>query len=184
MMRIISGLRRGKKLNTLTGENTRPTLERVKQAFFSAIQFEIADRNVLDLFAGSGQLGLEALSRGASFCLFNDMSKEAYNVISKNISACNFTEISQLTCKTHTECVKLISNKKTKFSLVFLDPPYSCGLVNDALGLLYNANCLADDAIIICESAEADEIDTNNFDLYKEYRYSGIKITILKMKVK
>lgn len=184
MMRIISGVRRGKKLNTLSGENTRPTLERVKQAFFSAIQFEIADRSVLDLFAGSGQLGLEALSRGACFCLFNDMSKEACEIISKNIQSCNFSEISQLTCKTYTECVKLINNRNLKFSLVFLDPPYGKELVNSALSALLQSGCLTDDAVIVCESADTDRINSDGFVLYKEYRYSGIKITILKMKVK
>ena len=182
MMRIISGIRRGKKLNTLTGENTRPTLERVKQAFFNAIQFDIADRAVLDLFAGSGQLGLEALSRGARFCLFNDMSKEACNVISKNITACNFSEISQLTCKTYTECVKLINNRNFKFSLVFLDPPYGNDLVNGALSALLQSGCLLPDSVIVCESADTDVINSDGFVLYKEYRYSGIKITILKTK--
>lgn len=182
MMRIISGIRRGKKLNTLDGENTRPTLERVKQAFFSAIQFEVAERTVLDLFAGSGQLGLEALSRGASFCYFNDCSRDAVQVIRKNIDACNFGEMSQLTCKTYIECVKIIKSRGVKCSLVFLDPPYGKDLVNDSLKILKENDVLSDDAIIICESASDDDIVSDGFELYKTYNYSEIKITILKTK--
>lgn len=182
MMRIISGSRRGKKLVTLSGENTRPTLERVKQAFFNAIQFDIADKIVLDLFAGSGQLGLEALSRGAKFCYFNDMSSDATSVIKKNIDLCKFTQLSQLTCKSYIDCVKMFSRSSVRPSLVFLDPPYGQNLVNDALSLMADQNVLADNSIIVCESAKDDVIDYNGYELCKEYLYSDIKITILKTK--
>ena len=182
MMRIVSGTRRGKKLNTLAGENTRPTLERVKQAFFNAIQFEISDRIVLDLFAGSGQLGLEALSRGAKYCFFNDMSKQACDVIRKNIDLCDFSELSQLTCKTYIECVKIIKSKGLKVSLIFLDPPYGKNLVNESLAELKKNDLLSNDAIIVCESSADEQICIDSFYLHKEYKYSEIKITILKMK--
>lgn len=182
MMRIISGSKRGKKLLSLEGENTRPTLERVKQAFFNAIQFDINSRTVLDLFSGSGQLGLEALSRGADFCWFNDMSKQACEIISKNISACDFTENSKLTCKSYIECVNIIKESNRKFSLVFLDPPYGNYLVTQALELLRTNSALTEDAILVCESSVDDEINYDGYVLYKEYKYSQIKITILKMK--
>ena len=180
MMRIISGSRRGKKLLSLEGENTRPTLERVKQAFFSAIQFEIAKRTVLDLFAGSGQLGLEALSRGADFCFFNDISKDACNIIQKNILACDFGKMSQLTCNSYADCVKIVKSSKKTVSLVFLDPPYGKGLVSDSLALLVDADVLEDGAIVVCESADSDNIICDGFLLHKEYNYSGIKVTILR----
>ncbi len=183
-MRIVSGIRRGKKLLTLSGENTRPTLERVKQAFFNAIQFEIADREVLDLFSGSGQLGLEALSRGAKRCWFNDSSREACHIIEKNISLCSFTQISKLTCKSYTECVKIIKNNNFMPSLVFLDPPYYKGMINDTLKLFLQTDTLDSNAIIICESASDEEIDISGYLLRKEYQYSDIKITILEMKEK
>ena len=179
MMRIVSGARRGKKLITLSGDNTRPTLERVKQAFFSAIQFEISGKTVLDLFSGSGQLGLEALSRGADFCYFNDMSSKACEIIEKNIKACDFTEISQLTCKTHIECVRMLSMRKIKVSLVFLDPPYGNGLVGDSLALLRDSGVLADGSVIVCETAADDYVNVEGFALRREYRYSDIKVTIL-----
>ncbi len=179
MMRIISGTRRGKKLLTLDGENTRPTLERIKQAFFNAIQFEITGKTVLDLFAGSGQLGLEALSRGAEFCYFNDKSVDACKIIEKNIISCDFSKLSQLTCKSYEECVKIISNRGKKVSLVFLDPPYSNDFIVSALELLDKLDVLENDAIIVCESAEADVIEHSSFSLRKQYNYSGIKVTLL-----
>ncbi len=178
-MRIISGLRRGKKLMALEGSNTRPTLERVKQAFFNAIQFEIEGRTVLDLFAGSGQIGLEALSRGAGFCFFNDSSANACKIIEKNIKACDFAKISQLTCKTHSECVKIIKNSGRKVSLVFLDPPYGQSLINDSLFLMCKSEILDSSAVIVCESAKSDHILFKGFTVRREYLYSQIKITIL-----
>ncbi len=179
MMRITSGIRRGKKLLSLAGDNTRPTLERVKQAFFNAIQFEISDKVVLDLFSGSGQLGLEALSRGAQYCFFNDISKDACDIIKKNINACDFAKISYLTCKSYTDCVKIIKDSKKQVSLVFLDPPYSQGLVNDALDCISKNGILENGAIIVCESSDTDVVSHADFTVRKEYRYSGIKVTLL-----
>lgn len=179
MMRIISGVRRGKKLLSLEGDNTRPTLERVKQAFFNAIQFEISGKTVIDLFAGSGQLGLEALSRGAEFCFFNDMSIDACKIIEKNINLCEFSKISQLTCKSYDECVNIIKRSGKKASLVFLDPPYNKNLVNLALMVLSDSDVLNDGAIVVCESSDTDVIVHSSFSVRKEYRYSGIKVTIL-----
>ena len=124
-MRIISGIRRGKRLITLEGQNTRPTLERVKQSIFDTLQFKIQGRVVLDLFAGSGQMGLEALSRGAEFCYFNDMDKRACKVIDQNIKACRFEKMSKLTCQSYEQCVKILEIQAVKPSLVFIDPPYA-----------------------------------------------------------
>ncbi len=179
MMRIISGIRRGKKLLTLSGDTTRPTLERVKQAFFNAIQFEISDKTVLDLFSGSGQLGLEAISRGARFCFFNDYSQQACKIIEKNIKACGFEQLCQLTCKTYSDCVKMIRLKGQKVSLVFLDPPYGRNLIPDALELMCKNDILDTSCIVVCESAKSDVILNRNFKIRQEYFYSDIKITIL-----
>lgn len=178
-MRIISGVKRGKKLVSLAGDNTRPTLERIKQAFFNAIQFEVSGRTVLDLFSGSGQLGLEALSRGASFCFFNDSSLQACKIIEKNINLCEFEKISRLTCKTYAECVKMLRDTGCKVSLVFLDPPYGKEYIREALELMCKENILDSGAIIICESAKTDVIPKCGLELRREYIYSDIKITIL-----
>ncbi len=177
MMRIIAGTRRGKKLSTLEGEDTRPTLERLKQALFSAIQFELADRYVLDLFAGSGQLGLEALSRGAAFCHFNDSSPAAMNIIRRNIRDCGFENHAKETCIDYTMCVKMIERDPRKPDLVFLDPPYHKGMAEDALGLL--APILPEGALVAVETASDETFPFAGLNLRKEYRQGSVKITLL-----
>ena len=152
-MRVISGSRRGKKLLAPVGQDTRPTLDRVKQKMFDTIQFDVADRAVLDLFAGSGQLGLEALSRGAVSCHFNDSDRGACSVVQKNIAACGFEKISSLTCNLYTDCVTICKKKGMRFSLVLLDPPYGRELLVGALAALREADILETGALILCEYA-------------------------------
>lgn len=176
-MRIIAGTRRGKKLQTLEGESTRPTLERLKQALFSAIQFELADRYVLDLFAGSGQLGLEALSRGAAFCWFNDSNNAALRVVHQNITACNFEKESKETCIDYKMCVKMIEREQKGPNLVFLDPPYGKGIAEDALGLL--TPLLPEGALVAVETGAEETLSFEGLSLRKEYRQGTVKITLL-----
>ncbi len=177
MMRIVAGIRRGKKLNTLPGEETRPTLERLKMALFSAIQFEVADRYVLDLFAGSGQLGLEALSRGAAYCWFNDRNPAAVKVINSNINSCNFENSSKVTCIDYIMCVKMIEREQNRPSLVFLDPPYGKGLCADAIARL--APLLPEGALVAAETGAEEELPLCGLTLRKEYRQGTVKITLL-----
>ncbi len=177
MMRIIAGTRRGKKLATLEGEETRPTLERLKMAVFSAIQFEIADRYVLDLFAGSGQLGLEALSRGARLCRFNDRNPAAMAVVHRNIQSCNFENIAKETCIDYAMCVKMIEKEREMPDLVFLDPPYHQGMVGDALALL--APMLPEGALVVAETAADEQFPLHGLALRKEYRQGTVKMTLL-----
>ncbi|MBR5783529.1 MAG: 16S rRNA (guanine(966)-N(2))-methyltransferase RsmD [Clostridia bacterium] len=173
-MRIISGLRRGKKLLTPEGLDTRPTLDRVKQKMFDCIQFDVADKKVLDLFAGSGQLGLEALSRGAESCHFNDASRSACTVVQKNIAACEFEKKSTLTCNLYTDCVTICRRKGMRFSLVLLDPPYEQGLIPQALTALREADLLEADALIVCEYADGEDISLpEGYRLLKEKK-SGL----------
>lgn len=176
-MRIIAGTRRGKKLNTLEGQDTRPTLERMKQALFSAIQFELAGRYVLDLFAGSGQLGLEALSRGAEKCWFNDGSAAAMKVVHRNISACGFENHAKETCIDYTMCVKMIEREQKRPDLVFLDPPYGKGLAADALARL--APLLPQGALVAVETGAEESFSFAGLGLRKEYRQGTVKITLL-----
>ena len=177
MMRIIAGIRRGKRLATLEGEETRPTLERLKQALFSAIQFELADRSVLDLFAGSGQLGLEALSRGAANCWFNDASPAAMKVVHRNICDCGFEKVAKETCIDYTMCVKMIEREKNRPNLVFLDPPYRKGLAADALARL--APLLPPGALVAVETGIGEEVPLCGLRLRKEYRQGTVKMTLL-----
>ncbi len=180
MMRIIAGERRGKRLETLPGEATRPTLERVKQALFSAIQFELADRRVLDLFAGSGQLGLEALSRGAARCWFNDVSEAALAVTRRNIAACGFENNAKVSCVSFLQCVKMMKNEDDGPDLVFLDPPYRRGMLEEALRAL--APLLPAGALVAAESGAEERFDFQGLTLRKEYRCGTVKVTLLEKK--
>ncbi len=177
MMRIVAGSRRGKKLATLPGEDTRPTLERLKMALFSAIQFELADRYVLDLFAGSGQLGLEALSRGAAFCWFNDSNPAALSVVKRNIKDCNFEKHTKETCIDYIMCVKMLEREQTRPSLIFLDPPYHKGYCAEAIRLL--APLLPEGGLIAAETAADEQVPLCGLTLRKEYRQGTVKITLL-----
>lgn len=177
MMRIIAGTKRGKRLATLDGEDTRPTLERLKQALFSAIQFELSDRKVLDLFGGSGQLGLEALSRGAAFCHFNDSNPAAVKIIQKNLQECGFEKDAKVTCADYIMCVRMIERDAKKPDLVFLDPPYRKGLAEDALKHL--VPLLAEGALVAVETGSDETFSFAGLALRKEYRQGTVKITLL-----
>ena len=127
-MRVITGTAKGKPLSTLKGDEVRPTTDRVKEGMFSIIQFDILNSKVLDLFAGSGQLGIEALSRGAKFCAFVDVSNLAIKVIKDNINNLKINETEyQLIKDKDISALEQFKNKGQKFDLVFLDPPYEQG---------------------------------------------------------
>lgn len=177
MMRIVAGKMRGKKLLTLPGEDTRPTLERVKQSLFSALQFELEGRRVLDLFAGSGQLGLEALSRGAESCWFNDKSPKAMEIVHKNILACGFEKNVKESCIDGITCVKMVERAGYSPNLVFLDPPYRGDLLQQVLNLL--PDFLEEGAIVVAETDGDEQFTYEGLSLRKEYRYGPIKLTVL-----
>ena len=121
-MRVITGTARGRVLRTLEGEDVRPTTDRVKEAVFSIIQFEIEGRRVLDLFAGSGQLGIEALSRGAASATFVDMSKDSLSTVKYNLE---HTKLGDNAKVVQTDALSFLKLTKDKFDIVFLDPPYA-----------------------------------------------------------
>ena len=182
MMRIITGRARGTKLETLEGLNTRPTSERAKEAIFSMIQFDIADANVLDLFAGSGQLGLEALSRGAQKATFVDGTREATAIITANAQKTHLYQKSNVLCMDWKQYIKSAKGRN-QFDIVFLDPPYALRLLPKVTAELYDADMLADGALVICEDEEGglaeDVMVRARFDLVKETRYGRVYITIL-----
>ena len=178
-MRIITGSARGAKLITLEGEATRPTAERTKEAIFSMIQFDIEGRKVLDLFAGSGQLALEALSRGAAEAVMCDSSKEAAEVIRKNATK---TRLSDKVNLHVCDSLKLIPKLGTeKFDLVFLDPPYAKDMKAEILKKLTRANILNDGAIVVCETNVdfcAEDETVYNLTFKKKYRYGKVFVTM------
>lgn len=151
MMRIITGTARGTKLVTLEGTQTRPTAEVAKEAMFSAIQFELHDRRVLDLFGGSGQLALEALSRGADSAVICDSSRQATAIIKENAQKTKLIQKCVILTTDWKEYLNGIRGRE-QFGLVFLDPPYADGILDEVLETLVNNRVLSDDAIVICES--------------------------------
>ncbi len=184
MMRIVTGKAKGKRLATLEGEATRPTGERVKEAIFSSIQFEIEGRRVLDLFAGSGQMGLEALSRGASKATFIDAEGAAMAIIKENATRTGFFADSHFLISDYRSYLRKTKGKEP-FDLIFIDPPYAMHCVADALARILEAGTAAPNCLIVCESGDADIFANdpalkNRFEVLKEARYSISYVTILR----
>lgn len=177
-MRVITGICRGKKLKTLETMDTRPTADKVKEAVFSAIQFDVPAANVLDLFAGSGQLGIEALSRGAAHCVFVDKNPAAAAIIKENIRSCNFNGTSRVL---NMDSLEYLKAAKSGIDIAFLDPPYGCGLIEKALPLL---DCkLNEGALAVCEHEKELVLPEScgRFELHKRYKYGKIAVTIYKI---
>jgi len=172
VLRIITGKAKGKRIETLEGELTRPTSERIKEAVFSAIQFDIENRRVLDLFAGSGQLGLEALSRGAASVSFVDSAREAMEVVKKNAKATGFFEDCRYVVSDWRNYIRKASGRD-KYDLVFIDPPYSMECCADALVRLSESGLLEKGAILVLESGteEIDVLSLSNFEVIKSTHY-------------
>ena len=184
MMRIITGRARGTKLATLAGDNTRPTAERVKEAIFSMIRAEIPDAEVLDLFAGSGQMGLEALSQGAVHAVFCDASREAMAVVRANAEKTHLYDESEFFLGDARTLLRRFKGQK-RFDVVFLDPPYALGAIPSCLELLLSCGLLKNGARIVCESAaEADVFGKNDtlcahFEVLRTTRYGAACVTVL-----
>ena len=183
-MRIITGKARGTKLNTLSGEATRPTAERTKEAVFSMLQNEIAGTRVLDLFAGSGQLGLEALSRGAEYAVFNDSSREAAAIIRANVEKTHFTDACEVLSTDWQAALRRLASRE-KFDLVFFDPPYAGGFLPKVLAKMLEWDLLAEGGIIVCESADEGDVFGGNEELKNQFnirrvaRYGAACVTVL-----
>lgn len=173
-MRVITGSARGRKLEQLSGEDVRPTTDRVKEAVFSIIQFNIQGRRFLDLFAGSGQMGIEALSRGAKEAVFVDNRRESTEIVRKNLKTTGFESNSKVV---PMESLSYLTLNTDPFDIVFLDPPYGTGLLQSAL--LKTERVMNKGGIIICESPYTEELpqQLDEFVKYREYKYGKIKIT-------
>lgn len=174
-MRVIAGTARGRKLLTPEGSDVRPTAEKVKEAVFSSIQFEIEGKRVLDLFAGSGQLGIEALSRGAASCVFVDSSRTSAELVRKNIAITGFEDMSRVV---GGDASSFLRSTAEMFDIAFLDPPYNKQIIDGCFEAL--AKRMAEGGIIICETEFTEALPENagSFSVYREYRYSKTRITI------
>jgi 16S rRNA (guanine(966)-N(2))-methyltransferase RsmD len=185
MMRIITGRAKGIKLATLEGSNTRPTSERAKEAVFSMLQFEIEGRRVLDLFSGSGQMALEALSRGADFAVMVDKSKEAIGVIEKNATKTKLKDRCRIVCE---DSLSYLKKQKDCFDIVWIDPPYDSDLIQKSLTLLIEGGFLKSTSTIVCESRDEDIFKENvelknSFELFRHAKYGIAHVTLLKPKI-
>ena len=185
MMHIITGSARGVRLDTLAGDATRPTSERAKEAIFSMLQFELLGKEVLDLFAGSGQLGLEALSRGAEYCMFTDASADAVGIVRKNIEKTRFTDKTRTAITDYRNFLRK-SDGREGFDIIFLDPPYASDCLTDALKRLYATKLMHKGCLIVCESENGDmrvfEKEPCLSDMYvsvKSKKYGRVHIEIL-----
>lgn len=176
-MRVITGTARGKRLGELPGMETRPTTDRVKEALFNMIQFDIEGRRVLDLFAGTGQLGIECLSRGAARCLFVDQRRDAVALIRKNLRDTGLEANARVVQGDSLSCLK---SQREPFHLIFLDPPYDTNLLENALKTIAEIDILSENGIIICESRVEKELPVlpEPYRKGKAYRYGKIKITL------
>lgn len=178
-MRIITGIARGMKLETLDGDEiTRPTAERVKEAVFSAIQFDIEGRRVLDVFGGSGQMALEALSRGADFAVIGDADKSATEVIKRNAQKTKLFEKTRILTTDYKGLIKGLSGRE-RFDIVFLDPPYDSDIIDDCIALLGRSDVLNANAYVICESNREIMPPEGTLAVKKTYRYGRVFVTIL-----
>ena len=181
-MRIISGKARGTKLYTLEGENTRPTLDRVREALFNIIQHEIPESVVLDLFAGSGAVGLEFASRGAEKVYMCDNSKKAIEIINKNIEKTHSQDKVELfNCDFRSAISKI---NEEKIDIVYLDPPYKTNYIKQALENLLVLKSINEETLIIAETDELEkvlkDIENLNLEIRDQRKYGRANIIFLK----
>lgn len=180
MMRIITGKAKGVRLDSLPGDSTRPTMERTKEAVFSSLQYQIQGCSVLDLFAGSGQMGLEALSRGAAKADFADCSEDACGIVRRNLEK---TKLSGGFVY-RSDWKAFLSGAGRRYDLVYLDPPFSMHIIRDILHTLLDYDSLNPGAYVVCETDydnlfEGDAELEERFDVKKSAHYSFCRLFIL-----
>jgi 16S rRNA (guanine966-N2)-methyltransferase len=175
-MRVISGTARGRKLKEPEGYSTRPTTDMVKESIFNIIQFDIEGRRVLDLFAGTGQLGIEALSRGALNAVFVDESNEAIKLVKENVKILGFEDKATITRGDAAAFLR----QGGSFDIIFLDPPYDSGLMEKAVNNIFEFDMLKENGIIICETNVERQLPEAILPYIKgkEYKYGKIKVAL------
>ncbi len=173
-MRVITGSAGGRKLKSPKGEEVRPTTDHVKQALFNILQYDLEGRRVLDLFAGTGQLGIEALSRGAREAVFTDSSRKSVELVRENLSACGFrAQVIQ------TDALSYLG-RGGRFDIIFIDPPYDSGLYESVLSRINDVDNLNEGGIIVCEARAGTELPemTPPYRKLREKKYGNVKICI------
>ena len=175
-MRVITGTARGRRLKELEGMETRPTTGKVKESLFSIIQFDIEGRRVLDLFAGTGQLGIEALSRGAAEAVFVDKRADAVKLVRDNLELCGLLDRARV--RSGDSLAYLRSGEK--FDLIFLDPPYGTGMLEKAMEIITEIDIVSENGIIVCENGSSADWPAVKapYRLQKDYRYGKIRTAL------
>ena len=176
-MRVITGSARGRHLKELEGMETRPTTDRVKEGLFNILQFDIEGRRVLDLFAGTGQLGIECLSRGAASAVFVERRADAVKLIRENLKT---TELSDRAQVVAGDSMEYLNRLREKFDLIFLDPPYEAGLLEVAIAQIAKFDILAPHGIIVAEHPAGRALPALSapYRLHRTYRYGKIGLTV------
>ncbi len=178
-MRIISGKFRSRIINYISDEYTRPTTDKVKGAFFNSVGPYFDGGKVLDLFAGSGAVGIEAISRGMDQGFFVDNNREAIKIVKENLSSLQISN-SVVIQADYKEALNQF--KGEEFKLIFIDPPYKLNVIEDILKIIYDKKLLSDEGYIICEFSKENNIDCELFEKIKEANYSIRKIAIFQNK--
>lgn len=174
-MRIVAGRYRGRKLIDNKFEHIRPTTDKVRQALFTKLQFFVPEKRVLDLFCGTGALGIEALSRGAGEVVFVDSDPRSVELAQKNLGMLSLSQ-KVVRC----DALTFLDKCKAPFDLILLDPPYKSGLYEPVLKKIHEKKILSDEGIIVCEHANEDKIESDLFEVFDEKRYGTIVLTYLR----
>lgn len=183
-MKVISGLLKGRNIEGFDILGTRPTMARVKESIFSMIQNNIKDKIVLDLFAGSGNYGIEAYSNGAKYIYANDANKKCVDIIKKNITNFNIENNFKVLCMDYMKCLNYLKDNNIKLDLVFLDPPYKMDVCKKILEFLKENDMLNDSALVICEITNNNLLEQlDNLRLIKTKKYGEKYVLIYKNEI-
>jgi len=178
-MRIISGKYKGRKVDGYTIDGTRPTMDRVKESVLGMIQTKLQDSVCLDLFTGSGSVGLELLSNGAKKCYFVDNNFKVIETLNRNMRSLKINDDYEIIKSSYEEALENFKNRNIKFDIIFLDPPYKFDYIVPSLKLISDYNLINEDGLIICEY-ENEDINIENYELIKFRKYGSKKIKIYK----
>jgi 16S rRNA (guanine(966)-N(2))-methyltransferase RsmD len=181
-VKVISGFLKGRTIKGHNIDGTRPTMDRVKESLFAMIQNDIIDSIVLDLFSGSGNLGIESISNGSKLCYFNDINKECIKSINDNINLFDIKDKSIIINKTWSDCLKYLSNLNVKLDIIFLDPPYKMDCLNEVIDKIINYNLLNHNGLIVCEVSNDYLKDFDILDKIKMRKYGDKFIIIYRNK--
>ena len=179
-MKVISGILKGRNIKGYDIVGTRPTMDRVKESLFAMIQDDIRDSMVLDLFAGSGSLGIEAISNGAEYSYFVDNNIEVIKVLNENISNFNIKNKSKVLHMDYNKALKYFKENNIKFDIIFIDPPYDYKVIDKVIRKITEFDILNDDALVIIEYKNKFS-EITNLSLYKEKKYADKYISINKI---